>query len=508
MNRFFLILTFLFSQLIVGAAAQTIDTQEADAKYDSLIYKEDIFTLKVDSMSLQLQSLRTKFDQSGNDDIALKIINLENDIYNVRSELSLLGTQIVAIENNYAKSQRAEQSSSKTKTTNIINLIEHPQIKNNISAKDLLVFNTTTKSNQQLTAIRNSVDDLYEELKELKIQFDKTITQEQVNSAIEKSFKIKEEIATENQIFQQTWGKLYNIKLDNYIVIVDKLGLATRSQLENIDMLGRQTVQAQMVDNQNLAPALEQYSAQMKLQIGYEILLAEMLNIDHVVDSLNKTLLKITEPKKMPDVIFPYRNTLVYGDITIGNHYDYKTLNDIPLLKTPSAGLYYAVQVALVSGAASSIKIFKNALPIQQEKVGSKMRYVLGGFRTYAETANAVKECYKFGYRAPKAVAWLNGKFVSISVAKAYEEKNPVEQMADGYKIVIVSETGDIVTDLKFVIDIHAPGKTISRVSDPKGFMFTLMQFSNPDEARVIAQIIKTKHNDLISVDVIDIEQK
>ncbi len=508
MNRFFIIITFLFAQLIVGANAQTIESNNDNAKYDSLINIEAKFTLKVDSMSLELQALRNTFDQSGSDDTALKIINLENDIYNVRSELSLLGSQIVGIENNYAKTQRAQQAENKVETTDIKTLLQHPKIKENISAKDLQVFDNTAKYNMQLNAIRTKVYSIYEELKQLKIKFDKALTQDEVNAAIDKSFELKEKIAQENQTFEQTWSKLYNTKLDNYIVLVDKLGLATRSQLENIDMKGRQTVQAQIIDSQNLAPAIEQFSTQLKLQIAYEILLAEMLKIEYVVDSLNKEASKIHQSIKIPDITFPYRNTIVYGDITIGNNYDYKTLSDIPLLKIPQVGLYYSVQVALVTGEASSIKIFKNALPIQQEKIGPKTRYVLGGFRTYAEAAAAVKECYKFGYRAPKALAWLNGQFVSINEAKAYELKNPVEQIADGYKIVIISQTADIVSDLKFVIDIHAPGKTISRVSDPRGFMFTIMQFSNPDEARVIAQIIKTKHNDLISVDVIDIEQK
>ena len=509
MNRYIFIISILTALFIMPctfaqAPVETLTEPNSPERiYNDLKNSASLYSAKVDSMTNLLDKLRGQFEKSGSDSLVQSIINLENDIFTQRGKLNQTTVQIAGLEAQILKMQTATTTQNSRLPQS---LLEHPDIKANISEKDMEVFTKSNEYTKRLITIINTISATYDQLVELKQTFDNAQTQDLVNQTIEKSLALKSEIAKKDIEFITIWNKLYNTKLDNYIVLVDKLGLATRSQLEKIDLLGRQSVQARNSNEITLAPNIQHYPTQLKLQLGYESLLAQMLGMDALALSLNNSMAKITQSKSFPEILFPYRNTLVYGDITIGNEYDYKTLQDIPILKTPVKGAYYSVQVAYVTGEASSINIFKNALPIQQEKVGTRTRYILGGFRTYAEVTKAVKDCYKFGFKAPKAVAWVNGKFVSTGEAKAYQVRNPSDAIADGYKIVVVSENSDVAVDLKSVIDIHAAGKTMSRITDPKGFLFTIMQFSNPDEAKVIAHIIKTKRNDIISVEVVEID--
>lgn len=499
MKRFLIITFFVWASGVSMAQVDSILL-----KQERLIKNEKNLQKGLDSLQLVLNVTRDEYSKSNNDTVAAEIIRLENQIYDVRSMLSKIGAQLSQTDaelakNNYFEDEKVEPVAS----VEYANLLKNSFFIQNVTAKELLAMQVNR--DKELQKLSSDIGQLYKQVIELKELFDKAQTQEEVNVIMQQAVQYKGQINELDKKIDALWRDVYNHKIDNYVVLLDKLGSVGRDNLELIDQLGREVIQNESVLAISLAPNLALIPYQKNLVLGYEKVLAQELKLNKSQDSLAKVV--VPQPDtKYEDVVFPYRSVVVYGDITIGNDYGYASLDDIPALKLPTKGLYYAVQVALVTGQVSSLSIFKGGSPLQQEIVGTKTKYVLGGYRTYNEVAQGVKDCYKFGFKNPIAVAWVDGKAVSIQAAQAYQKANPVEAIASGgYKVDLYTENADVASRLKSIVDIHAKGKIISRVASGDGYVYTVATFQMPEEAHVFAQIIKTDFPD-VKVEVTSIE--
>lgn len=460
-------------------------------KQRRLIANEKMLQRGLDSLQVLLNASRDEYSKSNKDEVASEIIRLENQIYDIRSMLSRVGAQLAQTEALLAKSDYVEdQVQGNVVAGENANLLKNSYFKENVSSKELVLM--MTNKDKEIEKLIQQVDQLYKQVVDLKELYLAAQTQEEVNVQMQQAVELKSQIAKLDSEVGRLWGDIYSHKIDNYVVLMDKISVG-RDNLELIDQLGREVIQ-----NENaLASSIALNSAvlpyQKSLVHGYETVLAQELKLTKAKDSLSKVKINKMNLPKYEDVAFPYRSVVKYGDITIGNDYGYSELADVPELKLPTKGLYFAVQVAYVNGRASALSIFKGAQPLQQEMLpGNKVRYVVGGFRTYEGVLQAVKDCYKFGFKYPVAVAWLDGKFVTLQAAQAYQKANPVEELASGYKVELYAENADIAGRLKGIVDVHAKGKTITRVASGSGFIYTISSFVVPEEAHVFAQILKT----------------
>lgn len=499
MKRFLIIVFFVCASCVSMAQVDSILL-----KQEKLIKNEKTLQKGLDSLQLVLNATRNEYSKSNSDTVATEIIRLENQIYDVRSMLSKIGAQISQTDaelakNNYFEDDQVEPLAN----IEYANLLKNSFFIQNVTPKELVAMQVD--KDKELLKLSNDVSLLYQQVVDLKELFDKAQTQEEVNVIMQQAAQLKGQINELDKKIDALWRDVYNHKIDNYVVLLDKLGSVGRDNLELIDQLGREVIQNESVLSASLAPNLALMSYQKNLVLGYEKVLAQELKLKKSQDSLAKIVIAKPETR-YEDVTFPYRSVVVYGDITIGNEYGYTSLDDVPTVKLPTTGLYYAVQVALVTGQVSSLSIFKGGAPLQQEIAGTKTRYILGGYRTYNEVAQGVKDCYKFGFKNPIAVAWVDGKTVSIQAAQAYQKANPVEAIASGgYKVDLYTENTDVASRLKAIVDIHAKGKIISRVASGDGYLYTVATFQMPEEAHVFAQIIKTDFPD-VKVEVGSVE--
>lgn len=486
-NLFILVLV-----LLVNVTFAQVDS--ILVKQERLIKNEKQLQQGLDSLQGLLSVTRGQYGSDNSDQVASEIIRLENQIYDVRSMLSRVGAQLAQNEALLAKNNYNEGQSEVVSTVNDNpDLLKNSFFKQNISPKELAYM--SAGKDLELVMLAKQANELYKKLVGMKQVFETAQTQEEVNAIISEAADLKGEIADIDSKVGALWQDVYNHKMDNYIVLVDKLGGVSRDNLELIDQLGREVVQNEAVSNNSVAQNLAILPFQKNLIIGYETVLASELKLNRAKDSLVRAKANKFPAGKYEDVVFPYRSVVIYSDITIGNDYDYDDLAQVPMIKLPSKGLYYAVQVAYVTGQASSLSIFKGALPLQQEDVaGGKKRYLLGGFRTYQEAVAASKQCYKFGFKNPIIIAWLDAKSVSIQAAQAYQKANPVAAIAkEGYKVEVITEKSDVAARLKNIVEIHANGKVISRVQNGDQYVYTISTFHVPEEAQVFVQILKTE---------------
>lgn len=477
---------FVIILLFILAGAVYAQTSSEVSEADAAKLRKEYSQLKerMDSIGRELDVCRSNYD-SDPEKYGSMIVRLEALMYDVSQKHALLSRRLEQIPEAKASEIPAEETSFKGR-----NLSDSPFVRSNVSKQDLALFRQSASIYSSIANAKKDIDEKYGQLQSMKERFDKTDSQQEVDRMILESESLKKSIEESDAQINDTWGRYYNAHLDNYLVMLDKLGNISRSKLESLDLLSRKA-QSSVDPDETLAPALADISAQNQLILAYEELLAERLGYAMALDSIRKEIDRFSNSEVIlyPDITFPYRTTCVYDVPTLGNSYSYSTPDEIPEVKVPAEGVYYSIQLYMSQTPVKQLSTFKGAQPLQISKSGSYYRYLAGGFRTYAEALKSLSVMQK-SFKAPRIVAWLNGTITTNDKAKQMESQS----MAGSYSIQIKSSKPNTSTVIKEVIEIHASGKTWTSSDLPTGGkLYKIMPFSGKDEAAVVAQIIKTK---------------
>jgi len=487
---------YIFSVLFIFLAGVVYAQQPEVSAEDAAKLRKEFAQLnvRIDSIQKALVDCRASYD-SDPQKYGSMIVLLEARLYEANQQHSVLSRRVAQLpQDSDSKSQQSNTSFQGR------NISDSPFFAANVSKQDLALFKKSAEIYAFLSEAKSGIDSKYEELKLMKEKFDKTDSQDEVNSMIVESENLKKSIAESDAQINSQWGQYYNARIENYLVMLDKLGSISRSKLESLDLLSRKA-QSSVDPDETLAPSLADISAQNQLILAYEEILAERLEYTAALDSIRKQieLFSTSEVILYPDLDFPYRTTCVYGVPTMGNTYSYTTTAEIPQVKIPSSGVYYSVQLYTSQTPVQQLSTFKGAQPLQQCKSGSYYKYLAGGFRTYAEAYKSLVQMQKV-FKAPRIVAWLDGQITTTDKAKLAE----TQSSQGGYSVQIKSSKQSTATVIKETIEIHAKGKNWTSSDSPTGGkIYRIMSFGSKDEAAVFAQIIRTKDSS-IEVEVIE----
>lgn len=500
---------------ISSASAQSSATGQihSDSNYIKLNDQTKRLKQSEDSVQTLIARNRTLFENrpDNKDTYAAEVVRLEGVLYDIRSNISKIAAQIFQVEQEYISRNisNSDPSTPNSDTGNALglmnkesrNLFNNYFFVSNLSKAEIAYLSSSAQVEKQIASVQSAVNRLYKELGELKDRYDKTTSQNEVDTLFVQAKELKTRItATDNQI-AQSWQKLFNQKIDTYLVLIDKLKGVDRLTLEQIDQKSRAVRREEAFAAEQLAPNTVLFQTQKRLALDYEVLLAQNLDLNMALDSLSKQIATLTIDKpSYPDITFAPRNLIVYGAITLTGKYSYSSVDSIPEIKIPKTGIYYAIQVAAMAKAPAALSFFKGGEPLQVEKLtDGRLRYTLGGFTSYAEAQKGVNQLIKAGFKAPVMMAWVNGVFTPSLKAKA-EEANIVKSAeADGkiYKIEIKTNNAALSTALKEIVDMHAKGKQMTRMNQGSNYIFTVLQFATKAEAEVVAQIIRDKNREV-----------
>lgn len=484
MKRHILILIFA---LFVSVSFSQTEEQQSDPK----ALRQELSTLaqKVESLQKALQECRKNYD-SDPKKYGSMIESYESSLFETNQKYSELQKKVASLPQEEQKTETLKSDASYTGT----DIIESPFFKSNVSKNDLEILKKSGTVYTQLIGAKENIDKLYSSLQELKTKFDATDSQAEVDSIIISSENLKKDIVKADEEFSSLWTQLYNTKIDNYLVLLDKLDNVSRSELENLDILSREA-QSSVDPESTLAPSISDFNAQNKLILAYEKLLAEKLGYTNVLSKVKAQIHQYEglESLLYPNIQFPYRSTCTYGNITTGNTYSYSTVQEIPQVKIPSAGVYYSVQLYMSQYQPKELSTFKGASPLMQFQSGGYYRYLAGGFRTYADASKNLSAMLKAGFKSPRIIAWFNGSMTTIDKAKANESASN----AGAYVIEVKSSKTSTSSLIKDILSLHAEDKNWTSSDSGDSTLYRIMGFSSKEEAGVIAQIILTKDSSL-----------
>lgn len=483
-----ILIYILFASLCISAAAQT-DSNE----YTALVAQQKALRKSQDSLQSLLGAAREQLGEATEEQrtaLSADIVRFEGEIFDMRSRVSSVDSEIAALEEKYAENTlvRPDRPSSHS-----AELHQTPFFTSNLSKKDIAVLAAQKTVESEVTAALASIEPLYEQLTELKTLYDKSIVQSEVDEIRTKAAEIREQIITIGDAAGKKWNEQYNYLIDTYLVMFDRAPAKDRATVEAIEVESRDVRRAEtFMSSKSLIPQLSAFDLQRKLLITYQKAIAKAADLPEATNALASR--KVTPVKTtFDDIEFLPRVLTIYGPVMFDFNYPSDNPSELPEMILPESGVYYSIQIALTSAPVKNLDMFKKVWPVQVERTADgKYRYTAGGFHTYATASKSLAALTKAGFKYPVILAWNNGKLTSVKTARTLESAAK-ENNASGYQIEITTKNPASAEIIKTVIDMHAKGKSISRVARGDEMHFTVTQFVVREEAEVLAQILRER---------------
>lgn len=470
--------------------------QDTPRNYESLIRQRSELTAKEAQLKNKLDEARGLFSPTapGNEALGNKIVELENNLFALRSQLDDLDTVIASMEETETDSVRESPTESGKAM-----IVANRYFYENLSGDDYALLLTAQRNEQKADRLLGILRSNYDQLSVLIPVYYLAEKGQQADSL----FSRIDRLAAENEILADSigsiWSTIFDTKIYAYNYILDKCGekelLAEQErQMNNLLMLQSEIEGEYMYEEAAL------YALQKLLTTGYEQRLADIAGLREAADSLGNL---IPPTSHIEDYFLPVIDTRErmfydFADVEITRPARYSSANPIPPVEIFPRGDIYRILLGAYS-KAQPVSAFRGAYPLSHEvKNDRKHYYYAGGYRIYTEAQDAAARLKRSGFRNPRIVAWHDGRYhdepVQRGPADGGNTKKPDNRVH--YMVEITGAGDNLSRVVKDVIAKQGAGKEISRSSDPVNgeSVFVVGAFNNRSLAESLV-------NEILSVD-------
>ncbi len=477
----------------------------AQSPLDSLQNIQQSLNHTQDSLQKELTTARSLFGGAAaeaKDSISVIIVELESALFDTRSQLGRVGSEISAAQVEAAQVQISQ--SSNQGDGNITELHQSSKLTENLSKKDIeiLVQGAATEAMAEQAIMK--ITPLYRRLVEIKNTYDTSMNQDEVDALLIEAQELSKEIQEIDSQAGKKWLDYYNHALGLYLVMLDMSPGSDRALLEAIDNKGREVRRAETFIQQGaLTPMLSPFTLQRDLLHSYQKAIAQAEGLDKVYTTFDAKQSKEIA-SDFPSMEFETRVLTLYAPVERNFAHPFSEVDSIPQIIIPTRGVYYTVRIALMDNPAKSLKSLGSVGPLQLLKTDKgKYSYQVGGFKTYEDAEEGLKVVKNARYRAPVIIAYLNGEVTTTKKAREAEKEMP--ELKDGeFKVVVKTKINAVGEIVKESAEIHAKGTSVLRMVDGEDITFSVQTFTNREEAAVFAQILKesTKEENVSVVEI------
>ncbi|MEF9950218.1 MAG: hypothetical protein RR752_03475, partial [Mucinivorans sp.] len=455
---------FIFSILALLSLSALGQSLSDNSDYRAMAAQLKEYKAREDSMSGALVATRKLYEE-GDTTAANKIVNLEGAIYDLRDKLSRLASRMIAIEQEFAsRSLEDHPAVSSGKRGFFANDI----FVSTFTPADLARLSSSAKVERTVAEKNNLTTALYGQLRSLKATYETTASQSELDRTRASALVVKNHITKINAELIALWDRLYNFKLDSYLVLMDKMSAIDRTTREALESQGREVRRAEALASELLNANFVVFERQRNYIHTYEKTIARAANLNAALDSIAHLDPILTAVDSMYDLAFDARVLTLYAPVSFEKEsYPISKVSEIPEMIVPESGVYYSIQIALMSTEPTSLAMFHSAWPLQVEQTQSgKLRYMVGGFDSYVDASKGLQQLIRAGYRAPVMVSWVDGQFTSPTKARVVEGSRPkVVNEVGSFKIEVRTTDSSVAEKLRAVVEANAKDKSVSRTT-------------------------------------------
>lgn len=434
--------------LVVAAVALQADAQtptvkarvhglESNPEYMSLLQQEAALQHSNDSINEIVSSARRQFrkDSLNRADNAVKILDMEEVMFDLRDKLGAISNKISIIEQDWILKhldQEPEDETPVTDSTQTANFVYNDLFGESLQPKDYTELIKAQKNEPTASELAKEYLQRHAKLADLKNRYDAAKTQEEAAALFETFTQTQEQnIETENRL-SEVWDSLFDSKSYAYNYLLDKQG---KTQLADKFNTALTEAASTVSDAQTPSSVVLNYALQKLALLKYEKAIADEDGLKQAADSLQKAIqgFNVEQFKQMaPLGDIKQRVFISYQDLSVKNPPIYNSRNPIPQCTIYPEGTIYRVLLGTYSSQQSPLS-FKGATPLSLQNIYGKYRYFAGAFRTVDAAETAQRQLKSLGFRRPEVVVWVDGQYFNLTeTAPSTEQIYKIEVSTKG----------------------------------------------------------------------------
>lgn len=488
-----LILAFSVAALW-GVQAQQVAPRiaglEGNEEYMTLLREDARLQMREDSVSNAVAVVRVRFrdDPANRQRYGQKIMQLEEQIFDIRNAKGKLVDRIAAIEQEWvvanldAPRNEAEGSDGQSApdlpdAEKVRNLVFNRYFEEQLSAADYAALKEAQRLEMKAVDFINRYYDNYQEISRLAERYASAATEQEATELYGK-YRTMEGL---NEVLADslatTWNYIFDNKTFAYGYLLEKLGQDDILAHEE-ELFSEAVRQLSELKGQTASDAVTDYFLRKQVAVDYETKLAGLLHLAAARDSLRGVTAQLrVVDYRLPRIELQERYFLDYAPVEFSSKPVYSYQHPIPECKIHPRGTIYRILLGTFQTKRAAA-LFRGAFPLCYliDDAG-KWRYFAGGFATEAEAVEAQKQLKSKGFVRPEVVVWRDGVYRNLS-----RDPEPVQVV---YRIEI---SGPLSEAAKTTIAERAEGRELSRIGQN---MFVLGMFDEQAVATDVASAIR-----------------
>lgn len=467
---------------------------EEDPRYEALLEE---YSLLVDrgndvrqhiseqrSKYLDLRCGKTSSEEYKNCEAA--ILNLEGELFDIRSRYRQVVEDIAALEQRYILNARygggdvaskSEYESLQEDNAEHRQLIQNSIIARTLSQSGYADLRQAQREDEQMPRLVEEYVATYRRLGRCVRTYNLTTEESEGEVVYNNYLSLRDMADSLGGVIERSWNHILNTKYYAYGYILEHYGMFDLLDNSSADFSNMQQVCANE-DGKYQLDALAHYALGRSTLVAFERDFANEFGLTMAADSLQRVYDTIVEQDyRLEPITLDRKSFVEYEALRFGSKDFYNDANPIPAVKVYQRGTIYRVLLGVFRNKQAST-VLKGAEPLYITKDAEGYSYYVGGFATEQEAEEAVAQLLDRGFKEPQICCWRDGKMRNLSLPEPEVEQTEVLQPS-GHRYIVLLECSAISESIRATISTVAPDKRISR----RGAGFAIGTFSVCDDA-------------------------
>lgn len=517
-----IICALAIASLFVGAsvAQKPIKELASNEEYRELMLRSEELQNQEDSITLLINEARTEyqlFAQEGADSItaerdrfATYILDLEQQIFDLRSQRGQLTSRINSIEQEWVMAQlmnpveeelvaelpdsTSEEVIEPAAPIYYRNLVENTIFRDILTGEDYNDLLIASEEDKEMETIVADYLATYADMAEAAEAYRNASEEAEAERILARFGDLEIEAEELSDEMQQRWNHIIDTKYYAYGYILEherRYDLLDKASSDFSTMLQ----QCAANDGNYASDALMRYIVGRPTLLGHEIEFAREMELMEAADSLSgvRDNLNLADYRLEP-IKVERRLFLDFAPIVVGRTNYYNSANPLPELRIFERGTIYRILLGTFR-SKQPMTLFKGVQPLFiAENDDETYSYYAGGFATLAEAEEAQLFLKEKGFRAPEVCRWENGEMINLTEAEeSGEEGETVDMPVVGMRYMVEIEAEMLTDEMRATINQTTPGKMVSRADG----RFVVGTFTSRSEADMLLTTLVDQFSDI-----------
>lgn len=457
---------------------------------DSLNNIRTDLTRRQATMQERLTKVRQLFSSgaTGRDAYSEEIIRLEKDIFSLRDTIAIVDAEIRDIEKLRLPggTEQTTGSSVSARDARTVYFVNTDFIRGSLPAAEYRQLTISQEQERTVDTWLKTIKYNHDQLVGLDSLYARATKGPRADSLFSMITRLSRTNATLADSVAEVWQPVFDNKVYTYNYILDRgneRAVMTEMERGMREMLS----ETEEIEGEYMYDAVARYPLQKELILAYEIRISERAGLSRAADSLRAAARNMDDGMYfLPAVKTKERLFLDYSDYKVTQKPVYNNSNPIPATQIHSKGTIYRIFVGAFS-QPQPVSLFRNVSPLSREVKKDKLNYYyIGGYATYNEAVDASARLKKHGFKNPRVVVWVDGKYNEKPVAPT---KNVA--VSGNFRVEIRGAESGISAEMTALIRKTTPGKEISRIPDEDGgYVFVVGIFDDRTTAEKLMKAI------------------